>query len=54
MGAPMIVAVSAPTSLAIRQADAANLTLVGIARQDGFEVFTHPDRICPETVPHVA
>ncbi|HQT76475.1 MAG TPA: formate dehydrogenase accessory sulfurtransferase FdhD [Rhodopila sp.] len=54
MGASVIVAVSAPTSLAIRQADAANLTLIGVARPDGFEVFTHPDRVCPETVPHVA
>jgi len=41
----MIVAVSAPTALAIRIADAAGLTLVGVARDNGFEVFTHPDRI---------
>jgi FdhD protein len=44
-GATMIVAVSAPTALAIRIADAAGLTLVGVAREDGFEVFTHPARI---------
>ena len=44
-GASMIVAVSAPTALAIRVADAAGMTLVGIARDDGFEVFTHPNRI---------
>lgn len=54
LGAPIIIAVSAPTSLAIQQADAARLTLVGIARQDGFEVFTHPDRISCSAVSHVA
>lgn len=48
-GAPMIVAVSAPTKLALETADAAGITLVAVARQDGFEVFTHPDRI-PEAV----
>jgi len=45
MGAAIIVAVSAPTALAVRIANATGLTLVGIARDDGFEVFTHPERI---------
>jgi FdhD protein len=45
MGASVIVGVSAPTALAVRTAEAAGLTLVGIARDDGFEVFTHPERI---------
>ena len=54
LGAPMIVAVSAPTALAVRVAEAAGLTLIGIARTDGFEVFTHPNRIKPEPVRHVA
>jgi len=45
MGAPLMVAVSAPTALAVRTADAAGITLVAIARSDGFEVFTHPNRI---------
>ena len=45
IGAPVIVAVSAPTALAVRMADAAGMTLVAIARKDGFEVFTHPHRI---------
>ena len=42
IGAPLMVAVSAPTALAVRMADAAGITLVAIARADGFEVFTHP------------
>src|SRR5258705_13064361 len=45
MGAPVMVAVSAPTALAVRMADAAGITLAAIARADGFEVFTHPHRI---------
>jgi FdhD protein len=45
MGASITVGVSAPTALAVRTAEMAGLTLVGIARDDGFEVFTHPERI---------
>jgi len=45
MGATVMVAVSAPTALAVRMADAAGITLAAIARADGFEIFTHPDRI---------
>jgi FdhD protein len=44
MGAPLMVAVSAPTALAVRMADAAGITLAAIARADGFEIFTHPKR----------
>ncbi len=45
MGAPIIVAVSAPTALAVRACEAAGLTLVAVARADAFEIFTHTDRI---------
>jgi FdhD protein len=48
MGAPLMVAVSAPTALAVRMADAAGITLAAIARADGFEVFTHAHRIVAE------
>lgn len=54
IGAPIIIAVSAPTALAVRTAEAAGITLVAIARDDGFEVFTHPARINQETAAHVA
>jgi len=50
---PMIVAVSAPTALAIRTAEAAGMTLVAVARHDGFEIFTHPQRIREERGLHV-
>jgi FdhD protein len=50
----IIVAVSAPTALAVRMADAAGMTLVAIARKDGFEVFTHPHRVKGALTSHVA
>jgi FdhD protein len=55
LGAPIVVAVSAPTALAVRFAEAAGITLVAVARDDGFEIFTHPDRILfREPAEHVA
>jgi FdhD protein len=45
LGTPILCAVSAPTALAIRTADQAGITLVAVARSDGFEVFTHSERI---------
>ena len=45
LGAAVVVAVSAPTALALRAAEAAGITLIGVARRDGFEVFTHTHRI---------
>ncbi len=44
-GIAVLVAVSAPTALAVRVAESAGITLVGVARRDGFEVFTHRSRI---------
>jgi len=45
IGIPVLAAVSAPTALAVRTAEAAGVTVAAIARHDGFEVFTHPHRI---------
>jgi len=45
IGAPILCAVSAPTALAVRMAQAAGVTLVAVTRSDGFEVFTHPERV---------
>ena len=44
IGAPMVIAVSAPTTLAVRVAEEAGITLAAIARADGFEIFTHARR----------
>ena len=49
LGAPMLIAVSAPTAHAVTMADEAGITLIALAKQDRFEVFTHTDRLIPET-----
>lgn len=57
IGAPLLVAVSAPTALALRTAEAAGITLAAVARGDGFEIFSHPQRIkemTKETAANVA
>jgi FdhD protein len=45
MGCSMLVAVSAPTDLAIQRAETAGVTLVALARSDGHTVFTRADRL---------
>lgn len=45
IGAQVVIAVSAPTALAVQVARRAGITLIGVARQDGFEVFTREDRL---------
>lgn len=54
IGAPILVAVSSPTALAIKIAEDRDITIVAVARDDGFEVFTHAERIVPEAVDHAA
>ena len=54
IGAAIIMAVSAPTALAIRTADAAGMTLVALVRGDDFDIFTHPDRVASGVAKHVA
>ena len=45
IGAPLLIAVSAPTALAVRTAEAANVTLIGVARDSDWELFAHAERI---------
>jgi len=45
IGAPCIIAVSAPTALAIRTAEQSGVTLVALVRGDEFDVFAHTERI---------
>ena len=54
IGISLIVAISAPTALAVRTAKSAGITLIAIARGDGFEVFTRPERITAERIACVA
>ncbi len=44
-GAPVLAAISAPTALALRMAEAADMAVCGIVRDNGLEVFTRPTRI---------
>jgi FdhD protein len=52
MGVPILIAVSAPTALAVRIAERAGITLIAIARSDGFEVFTHRGRVLDQADAH--
>ncbi len=42
---PALAAISAPTALAVRMAQAANLTMIALARADGMRVYSHPEFI---------
>jgi FdhD protein len=53
-GSAFILAISAPTALAIRAAQDANITLVALVRGSDFDVFTHQHRIVPGARAHVA
>ena len=46
-GCSTLVAVSAPTSLAIDRAMQANITLIGFARDDRHSVYSHAQRLLP-------
>jgi FdhD protein len=48
LGAPVVIAVSAPTVAAVELAEASGITLIALAKGDRFEVFSHTDRIRTE------
>lgn len=45
LGVPLIVAISAPTALALDLATENKMTIIGIARDDAMTIFSGPDRI---------
>ena len=45
VGIGLVAAVSAPTALAVRMAEAFNVTLVGFARPGSHVVYAHPERL---------
>ncbi|EHS52079.1 Protein fdhD [Rhizobium sp. PDO1-076] len=54
LGSPMLIAISAPTALAIRTAEKAGMTLIGIARDDDFEIFTGSEKVVQGVFHHVS
>ena len=44
-GIPILCAVSAASDLAVSTAERLGMTLIGFLRGDGFNVYTHPERI---------
>ncbi|MDQ0137401.1 FdhD protein [Neorhizobium galegae] len=54
LGSAVLIAISAPTALAIRTAEAAGMTLIALTRGEDFEIFTRTDRIVTGVVADVA
>ena len=45
VGVPMLVAIGAPSSLAVDLAEQSGMTLIGFLRAQSFNVYTHPARV---------
>ncbi|MCL4562249.1 MAG: formate dehydrogenase accessory sulfurtransferase FdhD [Chloroflexi bacterium] len=45
IGASVVVSRTAPNSLSIQAAQEAGITLIGYARRDQFQVYSHPERL---------
>jgi FdhD protein len=54
LGSSTLVAISAPTALAIRTAEEAGMTLVALTRGEDFEIFAGAERIGTGSVADVA
>ena len=54
IGSAFIIAISAPTALAVRTAEDAGMTLIALVRGSDFEIFTHAGRITSGEIADVA
>lgn len=54
LGSAVLIAISAPTALAIRTAEEAGMTLIALVRGEDFEIFTHAYRVVPDAGANVS
>ncbi len=55
MRVSIVISRTAPTSLSIQMAEAWGITLIGYARRDRFNIYTHPERIAvPQSRTNIA
>jgi FdhD protein len=52
LGAAIVISRTSPTSLSIDMAERSGITLIGYARPDRFDIYTHPQRIVSEPPGH--
>jgi FdhD protein len=45
LGAPIVISRTSPNTLSILSAQEMGITLIGYARRDQFQIYTHPERI---------
>jgi FdhD protein len=50
IGAPVVISRTAATNLSIQLAEQEGITLIGYARRDRFNIYTHPQRILPKII----
>jgi FdhD protein len=51
LSADVVISRTSPTSLSIEMAERSGITLIGYARGDRFDIYTHPERIVADQVP---